>query len=249
MRSQIKINLTNEILLYDATQILGLIATGYMQNPLNWFPDDANFILMGATHKTIPGPTSGLIMTNNLSLAETFDLKINPDYLRNVQLDNIVCLLFSLLELESFGIEYFTRMQQLINSVAKKLETNKMDIIKTRNGLYSSTHQLWLSMPEKKLLKFEQNAIIAGVSLNIRRRRIYNYHGVRLGFQQIARYNWEDKDAEIIATILLNLCDNSCNHPKIQQLINLLSPKKVHFTFDETILKSVHSILHNSNMQ
>ena len=69
-------------LIYDATQTLGLIANGVNDNPLDKFSKDDLFILMGATHKTIPGPTSGLIMTKNLSLANRFDQKINPDLLK-----------------------------------------------------------------------------------------------------------------------------------------------------------------------
>ena len=58
------------------------------------------FILMGATHKTLPGPTCGLIMTNNLDLAHQFDTLINPDYLRNSQLHHIFSLILTLMELE-----------------------------------------------------------------------------------------------------------------------------------------------------
>ncbi len=243
-----RLNLTNEILLYDATQILGLIATGYIENPFDWFPNETNFILLGATHKTIPGPTSGLIMTNNLTLAKKIDLKINPDFLRNVQIDNIVSFLFSLLELESFGQEYFATMRNLINKVALKLEGSRIRVVKTRNEQISETHQMWLSMNETDIINFERNAILTGVSLNVRKRRLYGYAGARLGFQQVARYNWGDKDADIIASILMYLCEDKCNYEQIQQLIHNLSPKTVHFTFDDNTLKIAHNILHNSYM-
>ena len=54
---------------------------------------------MGATHKTLPGPTCGLIMTNNLKLAQQFDTLINPDYLRNSQLHHIFSLILTLMEI------------------------------------------------------------------------------------------------------------------------------------------------------
>ena len=244
-----KINASNEIILYDATQILGLIATGCLENPFNWFSENKNFILLGATHKTIPGPTSGLIMTNNLKLAKTFDSKINPDYLRNVQLDNIVGLLFALLELEHFGCKYFLVMQNLLNVVAKNICNSRITVIKTREGRFSNTHQLWLSIDQKYLDDFEKNAILARVSLNIRKRKIYGYSGVRLGFQQIARYNWNNKDAEIIAKILDTLCSKTYKQSKLLQLLNLLSSKKVHFTFDDQTIKNVYDVLHNSNVK
>ena len=244
-----RLKIKDEIILYDATQILGLIATGYTENPFTWFSNNVNFVLLGATHKTIPGPTSGLIMTNNLDLAKKFDIKINPDYLRNVQLDNVVSLLFSLLELECFGKEYFGVMKRLINTVAQDLNENKIEIIKTRDSVYSRTHQLWLFINSIDLDVFEQNAILSGVSLNVRKRRIYNYKGVRLGFQQIARYNWNEKDAHIISKIILYLCNEACVHDYIRELLNELAPKKVHFTFDNVMLKKVFDVLHNGNME
>lgn len=241
-----KLHIKDEIVLYDATQVLGLIATGYIDNPFNWFSESKNFILMGATHKTIPGPTSGLIMSNNMDLVKKIDLKINPDYLRNVQLDNIVCLLFALLELEQFGNDYFLRMKSLINTTAKLLECDNIQVIKTRNNLYSCTHQLWLHIGERNLDFFERNAIAVGVSLNIRRKKVYGNNGVRLGFQQVARYNWNENDAKLISKILLDLCDENCNYKQIQKLMEALSPKKVYFTFDALTLKKVITELHNS---
>ena len=102
-----KIDLPKEcILIFDATQILGLIATKNMENPLEWFTEKQKFILMGATHKTLPGPTCGLIMTNNLELARQFDTLINPDYLRNSQLHHIFSLILTLMELEILFCNY-----------------------------------------------------------------------------------------------------------------------------------------------
>lgn len=240
-----QINLRNTILLYDVTQILGLIATKYIDNPLNWFDESSNFIMLGATHKTIPGPTCGLIMTNNIDLAKRFDLKINPDYLRNIQLNNIVSLLFSLFELDIYGIQYFNAMKILINEVGQVLCKNNINVIKTRdNKSFSRTHQLWYNVNNAD--KYERNALLAGITLNVRKKRIYHNHGVRLGFQQIARFNWNVDSANIIAKILLLLFDSNCDFNEIKSLINELPPKTIHFTFDESIRDKVFSILHNS---
>ena len=140
-------------------------------------------------------------------------------------------------------------MKRLINTVAQDLNDNKIEIIKTRDCVYSRTHQLWLFLNTINLDVFEKNAILSDVSLNIRKRRIYNYKGVRLGFQQIARYNWNEKDAHIISKIILQLCNEVCVHDFIRELLNELSPKKVHFTFDNVTLKKVFDVLHNGNME
>lgn len=117
-----KIDLPEEcVLIFDATQILGLIATNSMENPLQWFADKQKFILMGATHKTLPGPTCGLIMTNNLDLANQFDTLINPDYLRNSQLHHIFSLILTLMELEIYGKQYCSSVVNNANFLATAL--------------------------------------------------------------------------------------------------------------------------------
>ncbi len=243
-----KINIKNTTLIYDATQILGLIATDYIENPFKWFSDEDNFILMGATHKTIPGPTCGLIMTKNIEIAEKIDLKVNPDYLRNVQLNNVLSLLFSLYELDNFGKQYFEVMNSIINIVAMKLENSKVKLIKTRDDHFSNTHQLWLSLPMKKIDIFERNSLMSDVSLNIRRRKIYDTQGARLGFQQIARFNWGNDAAETVADILILLMSPKCNFEQISEKIKNLPPREIHFTYDKVTTDKVKQALHNSNI-
>ena len=149
-----KINLPeNCILIFDATQILGLIATNNIENPLYWFSDEQKFILMGATHKTLPGPTCGLIMTNNLKLARQFDTLINPDYLRNSQLHHILSLILTLMELEIYGKQYSFSIINNANILAKALDIYQFNIIQVPPK-YTYTHQIFISMPQNKAEMF-----------------------------------------------------------------------------------------------
>lgn len=134
-------------MIFDATQILGLIASDNMENPLNWFNDKQKFILMGATHKTLPGPTCGLIMTNNLELARKFDTLINPDYLRNSQLHHIFSLILTLMELEIYGHQYSSNIIKNANVLACALEKYDFTVLKA-SSKYTYTHQIFISMPE-----------------------------------------------------------------------------------------------------
>ncbi len=240
-----KINLKKEILIYDVTQILGLIATNYIDNPLDWYSENENVILIGATHKTIPGPTCGLILTKNEILAQKIDLKINPDYLRNVQLNNIVSLLFSLYELESFGKEYFKVMKNIILKLTYLLENKGIKVIRTRNGDISKTHQMWLVINTLDLKELEKRAYSLGISFNIRHKKIYQSKGVRLGLQQIARYNWGDDAVEKISNIIYLLTQKNFNCKKIKNIIDSLPKKTIHFTFDNQTIESFFTILHN----
>ena len=191
-----KINLKeNTILIYDATQVLGLIASGIIENYFNFF-NNQQFIIAGSTHKTIPGPTNGLILTNSKKIIQKIDLKINPDYLRNVQLHQILSLIFTLEEFSIFGKDYMNFTVKTANILGFALEKKGFKIIK-KGTQYTETHQLFISMEKDIVKKFVKKCNLYGVTLNERYKPIYGGSGVRLGVQLIARYKWQKKDIEL----------------------------------------------------
>lgn len=242
-----KIDLPEEcVLIFDATQILGLIATNSMQNPLQWFTDKQKFILMGATHKTLPGPTCGLIMTNNLDLANQFDTLINPDYLRNSQLHHIFSLILALMELEIYGKQYCVSVVNNANFLAASLVKYNFDIIKV-SPKYTYTHQIFISMPETDARKFYNKCLDYGVSINLRNKELYKTCGLRIGTQEISRYGWDEKEMSDISEILRDIRDNKYFSQDISNRINMISSnKKICYTFDENYYDILYTKLHYS---
>lgn len=241
-----KIDLPKEcVLIFDATQILGLIATNNMKNPLQWFTDKQKFILMGATHKTLPGPTCGLIMTNNLDLANQFDTLINPDYLRNSQLHHIFSLILTLMELEIYGEQYCFSVINNANFLATELVKYNFDIIKVAPK-YTYTHQIFISMLENDARKFYNKCLDYGVSINLRNKELYKTCGLRVGTQEISRYGWNEKEMFTIAKILRDIRDNEYFSQDISDRINKISlNKKICYTFDENYYNKLYTRLHN----
>lgn len=197
----------NCTLIFDATQILGLIATDTIENPLKWFDDTQNFILMGATHKTLPGPTCGLIMTNNLQLAQKFDTLINPNYLRNNQLHHILSLILTLMELEVYGNEYSNRIVNNANILAGYLKENGFDVL-SASPKYTYTHQIFISMSYIAAKNFSRRCDAYGISINVRNKQLYNPCGLRIGTQEISRYGWAETEMSTISDILKSIRDN-----------------------------------------
>ena len=235
----------NCILIFDATQLLGLIAAKTIENPLEWFTDKQNFILMGATHKTLPGPTCGLIMTNNMQLAKRFDTLINPDYLRNNQLHHIFSLILSLMELEVYGKEYSQLIVNNANILGFHLNKNKFNVLGFRN-VYTYTHQIFISMDISEAKPFVEKCTAYGVSLNLRNKSLYCPCGLRLGTQEISRYGWGEKEMVYIAGIFKNIRDSNEHLPDIQRKINQLSEnKRIHFTFEKEYYDILYNSLHN----
>ena len=234
------------ILIYDATQTLGLMASGINENPLDKFPDESKFILMGATHKTIPGPTCGLIMTKNLALAQQFDQTINPDYLRNVQFHHILSLSLVLMELEVFGESYGKSIVQNANCLGQNMENNGFKVIKKGPELYTTTHQLFLPMPQKALERFMNRCREFGITLNARYKRLYQGGGIRIGVQAVTRYGWNLEDMKEIASILSALqADNIDAQILTQKISSLASHRDIRYTFDDKTMERINSALHN----
>lgn len=242
-----KIDLPKEcILIFDATQILGLIATKNMENPLEWFTEKQKFILMGATHKTLPGPTCGLIMTNNLELARQFDTLINPDYLRNSQLHHIFSLILTLMELEIFGQEYCSAIINNANTLADLLVKFKFSVLAVPPK-YTYTHQIFISMPKSDAKQFYNKCLDYGISINFRNKYLYKTCGLRIGTQEISRYGWQDMEMQLIAEILRDIRDEIYLSQDVSDKINKLSTrKKICYTIENEFYDIVYSQLHHS---
>ena len=225
-------------IIYDATQTLGLIAGNVLENPLICQKDYSNFILMGATHKTLPGPSCSLIMTNNLRLANVIEKKINPMYIRNTQMHQVMSLIYTLLEIESFGEEYAKRTIENAQILSEKLHANGIKVLNQKKG-FTSTHQVFIHCSEEKMMSFYENCEYYNITLNFKTKKLFGYSGIRIGTQAISRFNWSTEEINRIAEILIILY----NQPKVFLNINLdkmiretirqlQDKKRIFFTFD-----------------
>lgn len=230
----------NTFIIYDATQTLGLIAGKVLPNPFDEYKD---IILVGGTHKTIPGPTKGLIMTQNMKIAELIDNKINPTYLRNTQMHQVLSLLFTLKELEYFGEEYAKKIVDSSQFLGKELEKLGFNVI-NRNRIYSKTHQVFIEMTPQELKGFYDDCIYYNITVNEKFKKLFNYSGIRIGVQEIARYNWDENKLKEIALLLFKI-KNKDSESEIQNLINKIAKEKtLHFTFSESTTSKFESILY-----
>lgn len=228
-----KFNLDSTVLLYDISQIMGLIAGKCVKSPLDY---SDNIVIFGGTHKTFPGPASGLIMTNNISIHNKLDSQINPKYLRNTQMHQKVCLLYALIEMEYFGIEYAHNIIDISNILSLKLCEKHDFYIPQKEGKYSQTHQIFIYLPHKITEVFYNNALTLGITLNSKYKRLFNDSGIRLGTQTIARYRWNDEyTLDNIASILSDLRYEVIDKQKIKKLMDKLPDKIINYTFNHEI--------------
>ena len=235
-----KLILDNSILLYDISQIMGLISGKQINNPLKI---SSNIVLLGGTHKTLPGPASGIIMTNNEAIHQTIEKNINPKYLRHTQMHQVISLLFALIESKVYGQEYAKNIILTSNILGKILEEKGFQMLHPL-GYYSNTHQLFIKCSLHEMNQIYYNAVKFGVTLNTKEKELFSNTGIRLGTQEIARYDWKEDALEMLGEILCELRVAIPNTSYINHIKQKLPPKKVMYTFSDDVINNLKSHLH-----
>lgn len=226
-----KLNLEETILLYDASQLLGLIGAKIIENPLDTID---NMVLFGGTHKTFPGPACGLIMTNNKEIHNKLETTINPIYIRHTQMHQKVSLLFTLVEFEIFGQAYEEHIVLLADRLGRELHSLGMDVASS-NGTFSKTHQVFLRTGKEKMERIFEHSIKYGITLNKKSKALFSGDGIRLGTQEIARYNWPVESMKNVAQIIELISREHVDESLLSSLLAGLPAKKIQFTFDNSI--------------
>lgn len=224
-----KMNTAKTVLLYDASQLLGLMAAGVVKNPLSKID---KMVMFGGTHKTFPGPACGLIMTNNDSLHEQLETNINPIYIRHTQMHQKVSLLFALVEFEVFGQAYQEHIVELSNELANELEQLGFEVGRAGER-FSYTHEVFLFVEKDMMERIYENSIRFGITLNKKHKKLFKGYGIRFGTQEIARYGWPKECMKQIAQVIFEISKGNPDENKIKCLLAELPAKKIQYTFDE----------------
>ena len=220
-------------IIYDATQTLGLISGKCVENPLNY----NNTVLIGGAHKTLPAPSCGLVMTNNIEYKSKLEKNISPNYLRNVQPNHIAGMLLALIEQEKFGVEYQHKIIDLANLLAYHLEKYGFKVAECNRDKYTNTHQIFLLANKEEAYNFYINSKKYNISLNLKNKRLFNNYGIRIGTQQIARYNWQEAEIIQLAELLCLINHNSNDKKIIESRKSLIDKKIPYFTYDNIFIE------------
>lgn len=211
------------LMIYDATQTLGMIATRVHSNPLD---EHMRTVVLGGTHKTLPGPACGLILTNDPNLSAALDSFISPVYLRNTQPDHIAALLLALLEQEAYGATYQREIIQCANTLGEMLQNAGFCVLHGNPDKFTNTHQLFISTSREQKERILNHARYFGVTMNGKEKKLFRGHGVRLGLQEIAGYGWGRDELTAIAAVISQLDRQNPDEKYILWLKEKLSEKK-----------------------
>jgi glycine hydroxymethyltransferase len=107
------------VLAYDASHVFGLIACKTFQDPIK----EGAHVVFGSTHKTLPGPQGGLIISNSPKLMDAISVAVYPGAVTNHHLMRSPALAISLLEMlqyPGYGQKVISNAQSLGRGLAER---------------------------------------------------------------------------------------------------------------------------------
>jgi glycine hydroxymethyltransferase len=195
------------VVLFDAAHLSGMIAGGVWPNPLT---EGAHLMTM-STYKSLGGPPSGLLVTNDAQLAERIDKIAFPGLTANFDVAKSAALATALLDWRVFGRAYAQTMQQCAQALAENLDRAGVPVFASERG-YTTSHQFAIEaapfgggQTAAKLLR-RANLLTCGIGLP-RPEVPGDLNGLRIGTPEIVRWGMTAVDmpelGALVAGVLL----------------------------------------------
>ncbi|MEM7818662.1 MAG: serine hydroxymethyltransferase [Candidatus Aenigmatarchaeota archaeon] len=192
-------------IVYDASHVFGLIYNQEFQDPLKEGAD----LITSSTHKTFQGPQGGLIIGNN-SLSEEewgkVQTAIFPGILSNTHLHRFPALAITALEMNEFGKDYAKQVIKNAKVLARELYNLGFKVLCPELD-FTESHQVIVNVKELgggKIVaeKLEKSNIICNkiaLPSDSPHDATKNPSGIRLGVQELTRFGMKESEMKIVA--------------------------------------------------
>lgn len=220
----------NTSVLYDCTQSFGLIAAGIHPNPMK---ANRKVVLLGGTHKTVSGPTSGLILCNNDDIIPRIENTITPIYVRNPHPHHVASLALALIEFIEHGNEYMEATVRNSNTLGDMLDSKQFNLKRLRPGLnekFTLTHQLFLSVTEEDAYSITKTARNLNISMDKKDKKMYGQAGIRIGSQAVTRLGWGTEEFSIFANLMQKIRNGDDEDSLLAIAEKIRGKNHVHFS-------------------
>ncbi|MDP2493206.1 aminotransferase class I/II-fold pyridoxal phosphate-dependent enzyme [Shimia thalassica] len=188
--------------LFDAAHQCGIIAGKAWKNPL---AEGAHMMTM-STYKSLGGPPSGLIVTNDAAIAERLDTIAFPGMTANFDVAKSAALAMSLLDWRDFGAAYADAMIAMAKALAAALKEEGLPLFKTKDGATQS-HQFALEaamfgggQAASKTLR-KAGFLACGIGLPIDEVE-GDMNGLRIGTPELVRWGMTAEHAPKLAHLI-----------------------------------------------
>lgn len=189
-------------LMFDAAHQCGVIAGGQWRNPL---AEGADVMTM-STYKSLGGPPSGLIVTNDSAIAERLDAIAFPGLTANFDAGKAAALAISLLDWREFGAAYAGKMISTARALAEALAGAGMPVFAANRGATRS-HQFALEAAPfgggQTAAKALEKAGFLACGIGLPAAAVAgDMNGLRLGTPELARWGLDEADMPRMAGLI-----------------------------------------------
>ncbi|NOR85711.1 aminotransferase class I/II-fold pyridoxal phosphate-dependent enzyme [archaeon] len=192
-------------IIYDAAHVLGLIAGKRFQDPLK----EGAEIITSSTHKTFPGPQSGIIFGNSDKF-DKIETVVFPQVICNHHLHKLPAMAVALEEMTTHGQSYANQIITNAKTLAQSMHELGFNVVAEKLG-FTESHQVVVDVSNlgggKTVAEHleSQNIIlnknfIPGDKINTETMR--NPRGIRIGTQEMTRMGMKEDEMQEIAKLL-----------------------------------------------
>lgn len=228
-------------LIYDAAHVLGLIAGKQFQDPLREGAD----VMSGSTHKTLPGPQGGMIVSDHTgetkedqSFLNRLNFGVFPGVTSSYHLHHVAAKAVAFAEHLEFGEAY--AKQTILNAqhLAQALHEQGFTVFGESMG-FTKSHQILLSIGPGKGQEASKTLEKAGIITNMNTipgdSDPLNPSGLRLGTPELTRIGMKENDMKDVALFYNRVLLKEENPKKIKKDIKDFRAnfQKVHYCFKE----------------
>jgi glycine hydroxymethyltransferase len=190
------------LLLFDAAHLSGVIAGRAWPNPL----EEGAHLMTMSTYKSLGGPASGLIVTNDPQIAQKLDAIAFPGLTANFDAAKSASLAIALLDWKDHGRAYAAAIVATARALAQHLVALGIPVFATEKGVTAS-HQFAIEAAAfgggqaaaKRLRR--ANILSCGIGLPIAP-VAGDMNGLRIGTPEIVRWGMTEADMPALASLV-----------------------------------------------
>lgn len=190
------------LVLFDAAHLCGMVAGHAWPQPL----DEGAHLMTMSTYKSLGGPASGLIVTNDPAVAEKLEAIAFPGLTANFDAAKSAALAMTLLDWKDHGRAYAAAMVAAARALAEQLAERGVPVFATGRG-HTASHQFAIraaaygggQAAAKRLRR--ANILSCGIGLPIEPVE-GDANGLRLGTPEIVRWGMTAADMPELAALI-----------------------------------------------
>jgi len=228
-------------LVYDAAHVLGLIAGKRFQDPLREGAD----IMSGSTHKSLPGPQGGLILSDHKgdtdedkSFLRKLGFGVFPGVTSSYHLHHVAAKAIAFAEHLEFGEAYAGQIIKNAKRLAQSLHERGFKVFGEKLG-FTESHQVLVEIGpgegKEASKKLEDAGIVTNMNMIPGDKDPMNPSGLRLGTPELTRIGMKEKEMDEVAVYFERALLKGENTKKIREDVKAFRKdfQTLHYCFKE----------------